>query len=419
MEDRTVIDKFVRHLERHNHPGLKIDRRPDDEKEYQNLPSVDAIAGPFAIEHASIDTLPNQRRNTDWFGKVTEGLEEEFAGQLPFRLSITFDYGAVTPNYVSITEKRGLGEIHEIFKNRIGEVNLSLADSCRVLNGVPDIPFQFDVIKGNELPKDIFFALVNPDDSTLPEHIKELIDRSAKKLAKYQSTGKTTVLLIESNDPALMNDRILGAIRKAYPEGLPSGINQIWYGETAKKPIYVAITKRQNWREIRQAFINWVNEEKRNPRLTDGPYWINDEKKNPRLTTCLHWINNVTGIPFRFHVIKESDSRPGVCFGLFEADDSSLPERVKGLLDKKAEKLAKYQGTGKTTVLLLENNDTALMDIHGRKLLNAIREAYPRSLPSGVDKIWYADTAAAYSPDGIKFTDFTHDLTGNYSKTYN
>ena len=361
------------------------------------MPSVDAIAGEFAIEHTSIDTLPNQRLNANWFGKVTEGLEEEFAGQLPFRLSITFDYDAVNKNYVDLTEKRDLGEIHEVFKNRIGEVNLSLADSCLVLNGIPDIPFQFDVIKGNELPKDILFALVNLDDSTLPEHIKELIGRSAKKLAKYQSTRNTTVLLIESNDPVLMIDRILGATRKAYPEGLPSGINQIWYGETVGKPIYVATTKRQNWREIRQAFIDWINEEKKNPRLTDGS----------------HWINNVHGIPFRFHIIKESDSRPGVCFRAFDPNDLTLSERAKKLLDRKAKKLVEYQRIGKTTILLVENDDIALMDIYGTKILKAIREAYPRGLPSGVDKIWYADTAAASSPSGIKFTDFTPDLAEN------
>ncbi|MXV85417.1 hypothetical protein F4X88_21835 [Candidatus Poribacteria bacterium] len=411
MKDYDVIDAFIGYLQEHGYPELRIDRYPD--KENRTSSDIDAIAGDFAIEHTSIDTLPNQRRNADWFSKVTEGLEEEFADQLSFHLSITFDYGAIRKNYISITEKRGLGEIHQVFKNRIGEVNLSLADGCRVLNGVPDIPFQFDVIEGNELPKDILFALINPEDSTLPERIEELIDRSAKKLAKDQSNTKTTVLLIEINDPALMNDRILGAIRKAYPEELPSGINQIWYGEAVEKPIYVATTKRQNWREIRQAFIDWINEEKKNPRLTDGSHWINQEKKNPRLTTCLHWINNVPGIPFRFHVIKESASRSGVCFGLFEANDSSLSERLKELLDNRAEKLAKYQGTGKTTVLLLENNDIALMDPHGRKLLNAIRETYPRGLPSGVDKIWYADTAESPSPDGIKFTDFTPYLTEN------
>lgn len=30
---------------------------------------IDAIAGYFAIEHTSIDTLPNQRRDSDWFRK--------------------------------------------------------------------------------------------------------------------------------------------------------------------------------------------------------------------------------------------------------------------------------------------------------------------------------------------------------------
>ena len=390
MEDRTVIDEFIRHLQEHGYPSLKVDRRPDEEEEYQNLPSVDAIAGDFAIEHTSIDTLPNQRRNADWFSKVTEGLEEEFADQLSFHLSITFDYGAVSKNYISITEKRGLGEIHQVFRNRIGEVNLSLADGCRVLNGFPDIPFQFDVIEGNELPKDILFALINPEDSTLPERIKELIDRSAKKLAKDQSNTKTTVLVIEINDPALMNDRILGAIRKAYPEELLSGINQIWYGEAVEKPIYVATTKRQNWRESRQAFIDWINEEKKNPCLTDGS----------------HWINNVPDIPFRFHVIKEHDPSQGVRFSRFPPEDTDLPNRVRKLFDRKAKKLGKYQNFGKTTVLLVESNDIALMDIQGRKILHAIQEAYLFSLPIGVDKIWYADTGE--SP--IRFKDFTSDV---------
>ena len=76
MEDRTVIDEFVKHLQKHNYPSLKVDCRPDEEEEYQNLPSVDAIAGPFAIEHTSIDTLPNQRLNADWFSKLPKGLRK-------------------------------------------------------------------------------------------------------------------------------------------------------------------------------------------------------------------------------------------------------------------------------------------------------------------------------------------------------
>ena len=67
----------------------------------------------------------------------------------------------------------------------------------------------------------------------------------------------------------------------------------------------------------------------------------------------------------------------------------------------------KYQSV-KTTMLLIESNDIALMDVQGWKILNAIREVYPISLPVGVDKIWYVDIADL--PDRISFKDFTSDL---------
>ena len=242
MKDYDVIDAFIGYLREHGHPELRIDRYPD--KENRTSSDIDAIAGPFAIEHTSIDTLPNQRRNNEWFMKVAEGLEEEFSSQLSSRLAISFYDGS--------------------------------------------------------------------------------------------------------------------------------------------------ITKGQDWSKLRQGFKNWISEEKHNPRLADGP----------------HWVDNVPGIPFQFHVIKEQDSSPGVRFKRFSPENDYLPYRIRKLLDRKAEKLKKYQNLGKTTVLLIENDDIALMDIHGRKILNAIQEVYRFSLPIGVDEIWYADTAEL----PIRFKDFTSDL---------
>ena len=242
MKDYDVIDAFIEYLQEHGHPGLRIDRCPDEENRTSS--DIDAIAGPFAIEHTSIDTLPNQRRNNEWFMKVIEGIEEEFSSQLSFRLSISFYDGS--------------------------------------------------------------------------------------------------------------------------------------------------IAKGQDWKKICQGFKNWINQEKDNPRLEDGP----------------HWINNIPDIPFRFHVIKEHDPSQGVRFSRFPPEDTDLPNRVRKLFDRKAKKLGKYQNFGKTTVLLVESNDIALMDIQGRKILNAIQEAYLFSLPTGVDKIWYADTAEL----PIRFKDFTSDV---------
>ena len=244
MSDYDVIAAFIRHLQEQGHPDLTISCYPD--KVNRSTTDIDAIAGPFAIEHTSIDTIPNQRRNNDWFKRVTQGLSEEFSDQISFRLTINFYDGSIM---------RG---------------------------------------------------------------------RDCKK--------------------------------------------------------------------IRQAFKNWISEEKDNPRLAEGP----------------NWINNVPGIPFRFHVIKKYDLSAGVRFGRFPPDSTNLPCRIKNILDRKIEKLKKYKDLGKTTVLLIESNDIALMDIQGRTVLDAIRKAYPFGLPIGIDEIWYVDTAEL--PDMIGFKNFTSDL---------
>lgn len=42
------------------------------------------------------------------------------------------------------------------------------------------------------------------------------------------------MLLIENDDLALMNEfRMLEAIQEAYPEGLPDGVDEIWYADTS------------------------------------------------------------------------------------------------------------------------------------------------------------------------------------------
>ena len=50
----------------------------------------------------------------------------------------------------------------------------------------------------------------------------------------YQTPNITTVLLVENNDIALMNDlKLLDAIREAYPDGPPKGVDEIWFADTS------------------------------------------------------------------------------------------------------------------------------------------------------------------------------------------
>jgi hypothetical protein len=74
MTDREVVEEFVANLRRLGHRDLEISSRPDEGN--RKSQDVDAIAGPFAIEHTSVDTVPNQRRDSDYFLQVFGVLED-------------------------------------------------------------------------------------------------------------------------------------------------------------------------------------------------------------------------------------------------------------------------------------------------------------------------------------------------------
>lgn len=65
MKDHEVVEAFIAYLRDNGHPNLRVDRRPEEEN--RRSKDIEAIAGQFAIEHTSIDTLPNQRGKADWF----------------------------------------------------------------------------------------------------------------------------------------------------------------------------------------------------------------------------------------------------------------------------------------------------------------------------------------------------------------
>ena len=106
-------------------------------------------------------------------------------------------------------------------------------DGRHVLDGIPSIPFRLYVKKARDRPPGVFFSRFEPNDDTLPARIHGLFERKAKKLCKYHSEEQTTMLLVESEDIALMNEiKLLDAIRKAYPKNPPAGVDQIWYADT-------------------------------------------------------------------------------------------------------------------------------------------------------------------------------------------
>ena len=217
LEKLKTIGMFVAHLRSNGHPNLQIDRCPD----------IDAVASHFAIEHIRIDTVSEQTRRDDWFMQVIEGLEEELSTYLPFRLQITLDYDAVNAN-------QDWKAINRVLRNWIIRESLYLADG-RDVHNVPGIPFLLNVDKDSNWDSQLVFYRNIPNDNTLPDRIQTLCDEKARKLAEYQESGKTTVILIENSDRVLMHrNRMQSAIQDAYPNRLPVGVDRIWFADTAE-----------------------------------------------------------------------------------------------------------------------------------------------------------------------------------------
>jgi hypothetical protein len=225
MKDREVIKAFVEYLRNNGYPDIRIERWPEDE--IRNSQEIDALAGIFAIEHTSIDSIPNQRRDSDWFIQVVGGLEEELSHSMSFRLRITLHYDAVARG-------QNWSNIRNSVKYWITHDAPHIADGTHIIEDISEVPFRIYVTKASDRPPGLYFARIAPADATLVNRLRKQLDRKAKKLQKYKLINKTTVLLVENDDIALMNDAIMhDAINKAYPHGPPNGVDQIWYADTS------------------------------------------------------------------------------------------------------------------------------------------------------------------------------------------
>lgn len=74
LTDKDVIKLFVDRLAQNGYPGLTVDTWLDENN--RQTSDIDAIVEPFDIEHTSVDTVPNHRRDSDWFLKVVKELDE-------------------------------------------------------------------------------------------------------------------------------------------------------------------------------------------------------------------------------------------------------------------------------------------------------------------------------------------------------
>ena len=227
MDERDVMNAFISHLGHHKgYANLMVDRWPEDEN--RQSPEIDAIAGPFAIEHTSIDSVADQRRANDWFSRVVSGLDRVIDGCVDCGFTITLEFDAITTG-MDWNCIRG-----DLERWILGSAS-RLGHGCHMITLPTSTPVNSPILmtvwKGQ--PRVIGFSRIDPCDNSLATRTRSLLDRKAFKLMKYRTPDTTTILLVENDDIALMNElKMLDAIRDAYPNGLPRGVDEIWFADT-------------------------------------------------------------------------------------------------------------------------------------------------------------------------------------------
>lgn len=225
MKDSEVVDAFVAHLAANGYPGLRVESRPDEQN--RTTSDIDAVAPPFAIEHTSLDTLPEQRRRSEWFDRVVGGLERELQGALPFRLSITFSYDAISSGL-------DWSDARSRLRDWIVTASPALPEGFSGEQRIAGIPVPLHVKRETARNPRVVFSRICPKDLTLPLRTRALLERKGAKLQPYKASGLRTVLLVESADLALMNASLMtDAINAAFDESSLSGTDEIWYVDTS------------------------------------------------------------------------------------------------------------------------------------------------------------------------------------------
>lgn len=223
--DTDVVRRFVDHLRNNGFPNIRIDKIPDKDADWPPTTRIDAIAGPFAIEHTRVDLDKKRGFLDSSFASVFVPLEEKFAGRLDRHISV------IVP-MENVRKGQDWGKIAEKLEEIIGSDLCTLPYGNYHISKCQTIPFDLNVTIGNHLPNGLFFTRSGKDYSVEQAHVRKKLNEKVSKLGPY-SPQYRTILLVESDDLPQMNESLMTAlVGCALDNQLPKGIDQIWYAST-------------------------------------------------------------------------------------------------------------------------------------------------------------------------------------------
>lgn len=228
MDQDTVIDQFVAHLSEVRKDDLEVVSRPD--RINRNTEDIDAVISGkhnrIALEHTTIDTFPGQRDDSNRFNIVFGALEKELNGKFKGNIHIT-------ASCYSIPVGQNWNDLRKKLRSWLID-NIPNIPYGHEFHDIPNTPFEIHINKKPSKEPRFFVARFSPNDETLSERLAVTIARKERKLSQYKKEGFETILLIENDDIALMNEDIMtDSFNDSTKVHNITHLNQVWFVDTS------------------------------------------------------------------------------------------------------------------------------------------------------------------------------------------
>ncbi len=173
--------------------GLKVDVWLEDV--FPGTSQVEAIVGPFAVEHTSCDTFYNQRTTGHWFDEVVTPIEQLLSPTTPGWIRIYLPAGSISrgANWAALRNALAVWIARDagVLPDGTSEV------------AVPGTDLTVRVWKDSKGTQLLKFWLEAEDEPPLEQRLRDAVLRKAAKLAPHGLAGRTRVLLLESPSTGL------------------------------------------------------------------------------------------------------------------------------------------------------------------------------------------------------------------------
>ena len=230
LEQDEIIRRFVKKYNDCQSTQFQITRWPD--KEPQRSRACDAYAEasgirPLAIEHTNVQSFHRQKQDSARFLKVCGTLETELKN------AFSFDVTLIIPTFGIET-----GTNWNAIKNTLCEWLIANVESLPLGCSVHQVdrvsfPITIEKYEGSGF----YVARWKPPDIDTKNELVQIVgtalDDKNDQLREYHANGAETILILESDDIALVNPTKLYKAYLQASECIPTpNIDQVWLART-------------------------------------------------------------------------------------------------------------------------------------------------------------------------------------------